>query len=413
MNTPDIRFKGFSDAWKQSKLKDVADKVTEKNSALSVQETFTNSAEFGVISQRDFFDRDISNADNIGGYYVIHEEDFVYNPRISATAPVGPINRNKLGRNGVMSPLYTIFRTHGVDSTYLEWFFKSKNWHPFMYFNGDSGARSDRFSIKDTVFFGMPIPLPSQDEQKRIGDILEHLDVVITLHQHKLDTLKNYKKAMLVKMFPREGQKVPEIRFKGFTGDWEPRKLSDIYQSIGNAFVGTATPYYVKSGHFYLESNNVKNGQINHNTEVFINDQFYKRQKEKWLHTGDMVMVQSGHVGHSAVIPEELNNTAAHALIMFKNPKMRIEPYFLNYQYQTAKSRKKIDSITTGNTVEHILASSMQDFVVDVTSLEEQTKIAVFFQNLDNVITLNQHMLDKLKDLKQAMLNKMFVKGGN
>lgn len=159
--------------------------MTEKNTDLAVQETFTNSAEFGIISQRDFFDHDISNAENIGGYYVVREEDFVYNPRISTTAPVGPVNRNKLGRNGVMSPLYTVFRTHDVDTTYLEWFFKSNYWHSFMYFNGDSGARSDRFSIKDAVFFEMPIPLPSPEEQHRIGIWLDGIDDLITLHQRE------------------------------------------------------------------------------------------------------------------------------------------------------------------------------------------------------------------------------------
>ena len=159
--------------------------MTEKNSNFIVQETFTNSAEFGVISQRDFFDHDISNAENIGGYYVVRDEDFVYNPRISVTAPVGPVNRNKLGRSGVMSPLYTVFRTHDIDTTYLEWFFKSSYWHPFMFFNGDSGARSDRFSIKDAVFFEMPIPLPSIDEQREIGAYLDKIDNLITLHQRK------------------------------------------------------------------------------------------------------------------------------------------------------------------------------------------------------------------------------------
>ena len=113
---------------------------------------------------------------------------------------------------------------------------------------------------------------------------------------------------------------IPKIRFPGYTDPWEQRKLSDLYKDIGNAFVGTATPYYVEEGHFYLESNNVKDGQINRNTEIFINDDFYEKQKDKWLHTGDMVMVQSGHVGHAAVIPEELDNLAAHALIMFRNP---------------------------------------------------------------------------------------------
>lgn len=166
--------------------------------------------------------------------------------------------------------------------------------------------------------------------------------------------------------------------------------MGEIYGSIGNAFVGTATPYYVEQGHFYLESNNVKDGQINHNSEIFINDEFYEKQKDKWLHTGDMVMVQSGHVGHAAVIPEELDNTAAHALIMFRNPKEEIEPYFLNFEYQTDKSKKKIENITTGNTIKHILASDMQEFEVDVPKYEEQKVIAGYFSSLDNLITLHQ-----------------------
>ena len=204
-------------------------------------------------------------------------------------------------------------------------------------------------------------------------------------------------------------EKKPQIRFEGFTDDWEQRKLSEIYKDIGNAFVGTATPYYVEEGHFYLESNNIKDGQINHNTEVFINDEFYEKQKDKWLHTGDMVMVQSGHVGHAAVIPEELDCSAAHALIMFRNPKTEIEPYFLNYQYQTVKAKKKIENITTGNTIKHILASEMQEFVVDLSSYEEQKKIAGFFRDLDDIITLHQRKLEKLKNIKKSMLEKMFV----
>ena len=205
----------------------------------------------------------------------------------------------------------------------------------------------------------------------------------------------------------------PEIGFKGFTDDWEQRKLGDIYGSIGNAFVGTATPYYAEQGHFYLESNNVKDGQINHNSEVFINDEFYEKQKDKWLHTGDMVMVQSGHVGHAAVIPEELDNTAAHALIMFRNPKEEIEPYFLNYEYQTDKSKKKIENITTGNTIKHILASDMQEFVVDVPKYEEQKVIAGYFRNIDHLITLHQRKYERLVNVKRSMLVKMFPQNGS
>jgi type I restriction enzyme S subunit len=198
---PEIRFEGFSNDWKQHKLGKIASKITMKNTGSQYIETFTNSAEFGIISQRDFFDHNVSNIENIEGYYVVEDDVFVYNPRISTSAPVGPINRNKLGRTGVVSPLYTVFKTHDIDSEYLEWYFKSNHWHLFMYFNGDTGARSDRFSIKDSVFFEMPIPIPDIDEQIKIGKYLSKLDSLITLQQYKMETLQNFKKSLLEKMF--------------------------------------------------------------------------------------------------------------------------------------------------------------------------------------------------------------------
>ena len=267
-------------------------------------------------------------------------------------------------------------------------------------------------SISTTEVGSFKFLIPGMEEQKKISSSLDNLDHLITLHQRKCDDTKKLKKYMLQKMFPKNGEKFPEIRFKGFTEAWEQRKLGDIYGSIGNAFVGTATPYYAEHGHFYLESNNVKDGQINHNAEIFINDEFYEKQKDKWLHTGDMVMVQSGHVGHAAVIPEELDNTAAHALIMFRNPKEEIEPYFLNYEYQTDKAKKQIENITTGNTIKHILASDMQEFVVDIPKYEEQKAIAGYFCKLDHLITLHQRKCDTLKELKKYMLQNMFPKKG-
>lgn len=200
-NVPEIRFNGFTDPWEQRKLSEIANKVNEKNVNFAVNETFTNSAEYGVISQRDFFDHDIFNLENIGGYYIVGEDDFVYNPRISATAPVGPINRNKLGRKGVMSPLYTVLKTHDIDSTFLEYFFKGNGWHSYMFFYGDTGARFDRFSIKNEVFFDMPISYPKIEEQRLIGRCLENLDNLITLHQRRLEKLRNIKSSCMEKMF--------------------------------------------------------------------------------------------------------------------------------------------------------------------------------------------------------------------
>ena len=182
---PELRFPGFTDPWEQRELGELANNVTEKNVTLSETETFTNSAELGIISQNSFFDRNITNKDNIDNYYIIQPEDFVYNPRISVTAPVGPINRNKLGRTGIISPLYTVFRPHDINTRYLEYFFKTSKWHSYMRFNGDSGARSDRFSIKLKLFYTMPIPVPSFEEQAEIGRLLERFTESITLHQEE------------------------------------------------------------------------------------------------------------------------------------------------------------------------------------------------------------------------------------
>lgn len=151
-----------------------------------VDEVFTNSAEYGIISQRDYFDKDIANSENIDGYYIVEPNDFVYNPRISTLAPFGPIRRNKLEKSGAMSPLYYVFRTHDVDYGFLEYYFKTNGWHSFMHLNGNSGARSDRFAIRDEVFKEMPITMPQDiDEQKKIGDFFTTLEMAVTLHQRE------------------------------------------------------------------------------------------------------------------------------------------------------------------------------------------------------------------------------------
>ncbi|MDB1416161.1 restriction endonuclease subunit S [Bifidobacterium adolescentis] len=198
---PEIRFAGFTDPWEQRKLGELASKRIEKNTN-GIKETFTNSAEHGVVSQLDYFDHDITNDANIGNYSVVHPDDFIYNPRISAVAPCGPINRNKLGRNGVMSPLYTVFSVDDtIDKLYLEHYFKTSRWHQFMFLEGNSGARSDRFSISDSIFFEMPIQCPVLEEQELIASFFGRLDSLITLHQRKLELLRNIKKSMLDKMF--------------------------------------------------------------------------------------------------------------------------------------------------------------------------------------------------------------------
>ena len=204
----------------------------------------------------------------------------------------------------------------------------------------------------------------------------------------------------------------PEIRFQNYEDKWDIEKLINIFGTIRNAFVGTATPYYVEEGNFYLESNNVKNGKINYNSQIFINDEFYEKQRDKWLKTNDIVMVQSGHVGHTAVIPEELNNTAAHALIVFTDYMEEVDPHFLNYQFQSNGKRKELDLISTGNTIKHILASEMKNFKMDFPTVEEQFAIGSLFRTLDDLLASYKDNLANYHSLKATMLSKMFPKVG-
>lgn len=204
--------------------------------------------------------------------------------------------------------------------------------------------------------------------------------------------------------------RIPLIKFYKYNNKWKTRKLKNIFGTIRNAFVGTATPYYVEEGNFYLESNNVKNGKINYNSQIFINDEFYENQRDKWLKTNDIVMVQSGHVGHTAVIPEELNNTAAHALIVFTDYKEEVDPHFLNYQFQSNGKRKELDLISTGNTIKHILASEMKNFKMDFPTVDEQTAIGSLFRTLDDLLASYKDNLANYQSLKATMLSKIFPK---
>ena len=385
-NKPAIRFKGFTDAWEQRKLSEIAGKVTEKNTGLQYVETLTNSAEFGIISQRDFFDHDISKLGSLDGYYIVRNEDFVYNPRISTSAPVGPINRNKLGRTGVMSPLYTVFRPHDIDTTYLEHFFKCGYWYSFMNFNGDSGARSDRFSIKDDVFFQMPIPVPHIEEQRKIGLFLTRLDHLITLHQRKYDKLQVLKKAMLEKMFPKNGSSVPEIRFKGFTYAWEQRKLGALCVEFKSGDFISASDIAENEAYPVYGGNGLR-GFTNH----YNHDGEYALIGRQGALCGNVnyAVGKSYFTEHAVAVRANKTNQTRFLYYLFSTMNLG------QYSGQSAQP-----GLAVGNLVE------LENVV---PSKPEQEKIASFLSSLDNLITLHQRELEKLQNIKKSMLEKMFV----
>ena len=410
-NKPAIRFKGFTDAWEQRKLSEIAGKVTEKNTALQYVETLTNSAEFGIISQRDFFDHDISKLGSLDGYYIVRNEDFVYNPRISTSAPVGPINRNKLGRTGVMSPLYTVFRPHDIDTTYLEHFFKCGYWYSFMNFNGDSGARSDRFSIKDDVFFQMPIPVPHIEEQRKIGLFLTQLDHLITLHQRKYDKLQVLKKAMLEKMFPKNGSSVPEIRFKGFTDAWEQRKLGEVVERITrkNEYLESTLPLTISAQYGLINQNEFFDKRI---ASKDVSGYFLVRNGEFAYNKSTSSDAPWGAIKR---LDRYESGVLSTLYIVFKisDERKTSSDYIVTY-YNTDLWHKGIQAIAAEGARNHgLLNVAPADFFETNLTMPkdyaEQQQIGSFFQQLDHLITLHQRELEKLQNIKKSMLEKMFV----
>lgn len=200
----EIRFRAddgseFSE-WEYRELAEIAVKNTNKNSSNKISFVLTNSASKGIVSQQDYFDKDIANQNNLDGYYIVDINDFVYNPRISILAPVGPIKRNKL-RQGVMSPLYTVFTCHAVNLDFMEKYFDTATWHDYMFSIANYGARHDRMAISNGDFFKMPILLPSLAEQTKIANFLSSIDNKLEAISSELQVAKKFKKALLQQMF--------------------------------------------------------------------------------------------------------------------------------------------------------------------------------------------------------------------
>ncbi|WP_419629501.1 restriction endonuclease subunit S, partial [Thiolapillus sp.] len=202
--TPRLRFPEFREAgaWEVKELIKLAGRGTERNQKGKIKRVLTNSAEHGVLDQREYFDKDIAIQGNLENYFVVDQGDFVYNPRISSFAPVGPISRNDVGK-GVMSPLYTVFSFRQSDTDFFAHYFNSSAWHSYMRKVGSTGARHDRMAISNSDFLAMPLSVPNPKEQQKIAHCLSSLDEVIGLESHKLDALKNLKKGLMQQLFPQ------------------------------------------------------------------------------------------------------------------------------------------------------------------------------------------------------------------
>ena len=385
---PQIRFTGFTDPWEQRKLGELASKRIEKNTN-GIKETFTNSAEHGVVSQLDYFDHDITNDANIGNYSVVHPDDFIYNPRISAVAPCGPINRNKLDRNGVMSPLYTVFSVDDtIDKLYLEHYFKTSRWHQFMFLEGNSGARSDRFSISDSIFFEMPIQCPVLEEQELIASFFGRLDSLITLHQRKYDKLCVLKKSMLDKMFPKGGSLYPEIRFAGFTDPWEQRKLSSTCEQLSRTINPLETPNEEFTEYSMPAFDN------NETAETVIGNSMNSLRKivDRPCLLVNKLNVRKKRIWH--VPRPEANAVCSSEFVPFSSHSSDLS--FIKISLLSERITAYLESCSSGssNSQKRVTPEIIMSSEIIAPSLAEQRRIGAFFDRLDSLITLHQRKYD-------------------
>ena len=399
--TPSIRLAGFTQDWEQRTLGEISEKVIEKNKENTYSETFTNSAEFGIVSQLDYFDKDISNEKNLDSYYIVRPNDFVYNPRISKFAPVGPIKRNKLGRIGVMSPLYYVFRTQGVDEDYLETYFSSSSWHLFMKLNGDSGARADRFAIKDSLFREMTIPFPLIQEQTKIGEFFKQLDEFITLHQQELTILKQTKQGFLQKMFPKKGEAVPEVRFPGFTGDWKERRLGELVVIRSGWSPSDFGESKESDGELY-----VKVDDLNYSQRVQIDSKMKVMLHEKYamMKKGSIIFPKRG----AAIMTNKIRILGSDSYM--DTNMMALETNVTNVDFlYTFIARTGLFKIADTSTIPQINNKHIESYRISLPAEKEQIKIGNFFKQLDEVIALHEQELQALQQTKKAFLQKMFV----
>ena len=396
---PKLRFPEFTKPWGSVQLGALFKKNTQKNSAGVVTNVICNSAKNGLIPQKDYFDKDIANADNTAGYYIISKNDFVYNPRKSADAPYGPISRYTYEEDGIVSPLYLCFcGSKEVNPEYFERYFRSSAWHRYIYMSGDSGARHDRVSIKDDTFFEMPIYLPCNHEQKKIADFLSLLEKKIEYQTALIDNLKKYKRGLAKRLFEEITLMHPSV------------EIESLFSFIRNGFVGTVTPYFTdkNKGVRYLQGTNVHSGKITDDTEFYISKEFNEKHQKNILKPDDILVVQSGHVGECAVVGDKYAGANCHALIIMSNAGSCCSKYVAQY-INSDIGIQKIAAITTGNTIKHILATTIAKVTVPVPSLDEQKRIANVLEKTDKHIDLEEQFLMHLISMRQGFLQQLFI----
>ena len=398
---PKIRFKGFTEPWEQRKLGEVLKERTER--AKGDEELLSVTIANGVIRQIDSEKRNTASEDR-SNYKIVKKGDVPYN---SMRMWQGAVGNSKY--NGIVSPAYTILTptSEANGKFFMELFKKKSTLQIFQRWS--QGLTSDTWNLKYPILSSIQFAIPSVEEQEKIAEYFSSLDYLITLHQRKCDDTKELKKYMLQKMFPKNGEKFPEIRFKGFTEAWEQRKLGEICSRVqGNdgrmelptLTISAANGWMKQEDRF---SGNIAGKEQKNYTLLHKGELSYNHGNSKLAKYGTVFSLQTYE---EALVPR-----------VYHSFKVEIgSADFIEYYFATKMPDRELRKlISSGARMDGLLNIGYDDFMgikMMFPSVLEQDKIAEYFRAFDHLITLHQRKCDTLKELKKYMLQNMFPKKG-
>ena len=371
---PALRFHGFTEPWIISPLNHFAKKIINKNKDNRISNILSNSANLGIIPQKEYFDRDIANQDNTNGYYVIEHGDFVYNPRKSVTAPFGPVNIYEGYEVGIISPLYLCFKVSGIDSLYLRMFFKSNSWHRFIYENGDSGVRHDRVSIKDDVFLQLPVCYPKREEQLKIANLLSLIDERIAVQRRIIDKLETLILGLRKEIF---GKYRKSLGFNTTIGDVLQYEQPQSYIVKDVEYVNNGIPVLTANKAFILGY-------------TFETDGIYKK--------GNCIIFDDFTLDCKYVdFPFKVKSSAIKILTAQSDELLRYAYEYLKYLNLTTEEHKR----------HYIAETQNQGFILPNAQTVEMLSytFSVLHLRLSSAVKLK----NKYEEQRQYLLHKMFI----
>lgn len=412
-NTPNIRFKGFTDDWEQRKLGEMG--ITFTGLSGKTADDFGHG-EASFITYMNVFSNPVANPKMVEKVEIdakqkeVQVGDVFFTTSSETPEEVGMscVLKEKQGVTYLNSFCFGYRPTEKFDLDYLAYMLRSDNVRKDITFLAQGISR---YNISKNKVMDIAVPVPKFDEQQQIGSYFSNLDHLITLHQRKCDETKELKKFMLQKMFPKKGEKKPEIRFAGFTDDWEQRKVLDLLiQPVTDG--PHETPELVEEGVPFISVDAIVDNKIDFSrkrgniSEKY--DELCCKKYKPQLH--DVYLVKSGStVGKVAIVEttEKFNIWSPLAAMRCGD---KTYPYFLYNLLQTKDLQAQVADKASNGTQPNLSMRELEKFPVCVPSnIEEQKKIGAYFEQLDNLITLHQRKCDEAKELKKFMLQNMFV----